>query len=41
MFCDIAVDGAGNAIVVWQAGDSEGFEPTDISQIGWNRYTAP
>lgn len=41
MFPDIAIDAAGNAIVVWQAGDSGAFDSTDVSQIGWNRYTAP
>ena len=41
MFPSMAVDAAGNAIVVWQAGDSSQFGTGDESHIGWNRYVAP
>lgn len=41
IFPDMAIDAAGNAIVVWQAGDSSDFELADPSHIGWNRYVAP
>lgn len=41
MFPNIAIDVAGNALVVWQMGDSESFTGTDVSEIGWTRYTAP
>lgn len=41
MFPDIAIDAAGNAIVVWQAGDSDQFDTGNVSAIGWNRYVAP
>lgn len=41
MFPDVGIDAAGNAIVVWQAGDSSQFGAADPSHIGWNRYVAP
>ena len=39
IFPDIAVDALGNAIVVWQAGNTEAFEDTDISEVWWSRFT--
>lgn len=41
MYPDIAIDESGNALVVWQMGDSEFFTGTDVSEIGWTSYTAP
>lgn len=41
IFPDIAVDAAGNAIVVWQMGDDENFDQYDVAEIWWNRFTAP
>ncbi|MEM8816313.1 MAG: Calx-beta domain-containing protein [Pseudomonadota bacterium] len=41
IFPDIVIDGSGNAIVVWQAGDGELFEDTNIAEIWTNRYTPP
>lgn len=38
IFPDIAMDANGNAIVVWQAGNSEQFGNTDISEVWANDY---
>jgi hypothetical protein len=37
----IGVDAGGNAIAVWQAGDTEQFDNGDVAEIWGNRYTAP
>jgi hypothetical protein len=41
IFPDIGIDGAGNAVVVWQAGNTELFEQGDVAEIWANRYAAP
>jgi len=38
IFPDVAVDLAGNAVAVWQEGDSEFFTSSDVSEIWSNRY---
>ena len=41
IFPDIVIDGSGNAIAVWQAGNGELFETTDVAEIWTNRFTPP
>jgi hypothetical protein len=37
----IGVDASGNAIAVWQAGDTERFDNGDVAEIWANRFVAP